>query len=345
VAVDTGLTAVPAVRRLVIATLVAAVAGHFTYVTLAARERPNDFAQLWFGAGALVRGENPYDVIGPGRALNVRWPLYYPLPSVVAAVPASRLPYRVASAGMAALGFFALAWALMGTGYAPLLGLLSLGAATALYLVQWSPLLAGAIVLTPLSALWIVKPTVGFACFVARPTRWAMGGGLVLTAIAFLVDPAWLASWRAALDSPNVAPANHAGHVAAIQFPGGILILAALTRWRRWEARLLVALACVPQTMLLYETVPLLLIPRGWREVTLLTALTWGVHGWVESHGPLTFAQTAPVTGRAVTLALYLPCVLMVLRRPNEAPAARGNADTAPRPSESTTCTATTNIS
>ena len=219
---------------------------------------------------------------------------------------------------MAALGLFALAYALMGAGYASLVGLASIGAWKALSLAQWSPLLAGGLALAPLSTFWAAKPTIGFACFVACPTRWAVLGGVFLIAVSFAFDSSWPVAWLAALDSPNVQPGYHAGHFAAIQFPFGFLVLAALTRWRRWEARLLVALACVPQTMLFYETVPLLLIPRGWRESVGFSALTWGAaRWWVLQQGPMTFAATAPVNGTAITLALYLPATLMVLRRPN----------------------------
>jgi hypothetical protein len=311
----------PSLRmRLVIASLLGMLAGHFTYVTTPGREFPSDFAQLWYGSRVVLDGGNPYDAIGPGRAFEHRWPLYYPLPSVIAATPVGLLPYRLAVTFMATLGLFALSWALMRHGYPALIGLASIGVYKAIYLVQWSPIFAGGLALAPLSVLWVAKPTVGLACFIARPTRWAVWGGLVLVAVAFIVDRAWPIAWLAALDSPNVADRYRAGHFAAVQFPGGFLVLAALTRWRRWEARLLLALACVPQTMLFYETVLLLLIPRGWRESILFTALTWVALWWVVEQGALTFAVTAQVTGRAITLALYLPATLMVLRRPNEGP-------------------------
>jgi hypothetical protein len=51
---------------------------------------------------------------------------------------------------------------------------------------------------------------------------------------------------------------------------GGFVALLGLFRWRRPEARLLVALACVPQTMLLYEALPPFLIPRTIGEVVVL---------------------------------------------------------------------------
>src|SRR4029079_16871833 len=99
--------------------------------------------------------------------------------------------------------------------------------------------------------------------------------------------------------------------------PGGFTVLLALTRWRRPEARLLVALACVPQSLLVYETVPLALIPRGWKEACAFTALSYLVLWWLPSP-EYSFPEFALSSGRLSTLLLYLPCGLMVLRRPNE---------------------------
>ena len=55
---------------------------------------------------------------------------------------------------------------------------------------------------------------------------------------------------------------------------GGPLILLALLRWRRPEARLLVALGCIPHTTMLYEALPLFLVARRWQEGVLLAALS-----------------------------------------------------------------------
>ena len=107
------------------------------------------------------------------------------------------------------------------------------------------------------------------------------------------------------------------GHFAAVQTAAGIVALAlALLRWRRPEARLLAALACVPQTMLPYEAVPLFLIPCGWVEsvglVALSYAMTWAVHDV-----PRSFVPRSLAFAWAVPLFLFLPAALMIVRRPN----------------------------
>ena len=61
--------------------------------------------------------------------------------------------------------------------------------------------------------------------------------------------------------------------VAPITRPGGVLVLLALLKWKRADARLLLALACVPHTTVPYETIPLFLIPQTWRQAWALWAL------------------------------------------------------------------------
>jgi hypothetical protein len=165
-----------------------------------------------------------------------------------------------------------------------------------------------------------VKPHTGFPILLARPSWWAIGAGLICVLVAFLVDPAWLAHWRTSIDLGH----GHLGaaptgipYTAPALLPGGLVVLLALTRWRRPEARLLVALACVPQSLLLYETVPLALIPRGWKEGAAFTSLSYVVL-WLLPEAPRSFPEYALASGKLSTLLLYLPLTLMVLRRPNE---------------------------
>jgi hypothetical protein len=52
-------------------------------------------------------------------------------------------------------------------------------------------------------------------------------------------------------------------------------LLLALLRWRTPEGRLVAALACVPQTVGFYETVPLFLVARTRYQGYLLAALSY----------------------------------------------------------------------
>src|SRR5687768_5911229 len=90
-----------------IATLVTA------YVVILGRANPefvSDFDQVWAGARALWQQKDPYLVVGPGREFPWRWPLYYPLPALIAVAPVGLLPIVAARALFAALGAALLAW-------------------------------------------------------------------------------------------------------------------------------------------------------------------------------------------------------------------------------------------
>jgi hypothetical protein len=114
--------------------------------------------------------------------------------------------------------------------------------------------------------------------------------------------------------------------VPVVARPGGFLLLLALSRWRRPEARLLAAMACVPQTLGLYETLPLFLIPRTRWQGYALAGLSYVA----------AFAQVAAVprlSGMSldamfaarwpfIFVCLYCPALVMVLLpRPVENPA------------------------
>ena len=58
--------------------------------------------------------------------------------------------------------------------------------------------------------------------------------------------------------------------------PGGFVLLIALFRWRRWEARLFLALVCFPQTPGAMSALPLLLIPKTLRGMLILALLGFG---------------------------------------------------------------------
>lgn len=273
---------------------------------LRAARGAEDFDQVWFASRAWLAGENPYALIGPGRAFEWVFPLFYPLPAAIAMTPLAALPAPWADAAFMAIGAGCFAWALMRYGYPPLLGMVSVSMFGAVESVQWSPLLGASFVLAPLGVFAIAKPTIGAALFVAHPNRWTLVGGTLLLAVAFASQPGWFTAWRS-----GFTPGLHFG--APVLQTGGFVALFGLLRWRRPEARLLVALACVPQTLLLYEALPLFLIPRTTGEAVVLLVASDAAQ-----------VVAAYVSGGALATAgaglwlLYLPAVLIVLRRPNE---------------------------
>ena len=271
-----------------------------------------DWAQIWYGARALMDGISPYSVVGPGRVFEWQFPLLYPLPAVIVGLPFALAPLAVAVGLFAGCSAALLSFAITKDGWYRLLLLLGAPFVLAMLSAQWSILLTAAVLLPTLGFLFIVKPTIGAALWLYRPTRSAVIGGVFLLLTSLAVRPSWPREWMATLSQTGhmVVPLAHAG---------GPLLLLALLRWRRPEARLLLALACVPQTALLYEMVPLMLIPASLAESTVFVALSYIVFGWWAHLRPYdTVAESVMASIHMVVPLLYLPCLIMVLRRPNE---------------------------
>jgi hypothetical protein len=275
----------------------------------------SDFTPLWVGARAMVAGADPYTVV---PTTGTRYPLYYPLPGVMLALPLAALPFPWARVAWAVISgaAFALAALRFGRGLGP--ALLSACFLNALVQGQWSPLLTAGVVLPWLSAIWIAKPSIGAALFTAYPERRALVGGAVLLAMSFLIFPGWPGRWLESLQETN--------HVAPILRPGGFLLLLAWLRWRRAEGRLLGTLACIPHTIGLYEALPLFLIARNRWQGYALAGLSY-----LAAFGQAIMMPRLPGTSWEslsearwpfVFLCLYLPALLLLLldQAPDEPP-------------------------
>lgn len=310
--------------RLVLALALGAFAGWYRWRAGTRLGGANDFGQVWFGARALLAGADPYGLVGPGRAYPRPWPLHYPGPALVFALPFAPLPEQFAAACFAGLGVALCAWALtQPTGTGPLAYsrhrwgrlaacMVSMAMIGAVQLAQWAPWITAAAVLPWLGAVLVAKPTVGAAAFAARPSRLALAIGTIVTLVSLAVLPKWPvelaanARWLTHLQAPVTA------------LPFGPLLLLALLRWRRPEARLLAALACVPQTLLIYEAVPLFLVTQSAWEAWALAVLTHVVNARVGLLNDYpTFDAWAAASAAQMVPLLYLPCLVMVLCRPN----------------------------
>ena len=294
-----------------------------------------DFAQLWHGARALLAGENPYLAVGPGRTFDWNAPLLYPMPAVLLVTPLALLSLVAATNLFAGFGAFALAFAVTRVGIGGLVALGGVGYLYALEVAQWSPLLTGAALIPWLGFLLVAKPTVGLALFAYRPTWQAAAGCAALMALCFAVAPGWLHDWLHAVSSgTSVAVVSDASsgvadvavgqrpsawpYVAPIARSAGPLLLLALLRWRRPEARLLLGLALVPQTPLLYETVPLFLVARTRPQLMVLVALSFTAFLPTRFDSYESLQAWYDRSGEAILWCLYLPCLALVLRRRNE---------------------------
>jgi len=303
----------PSLRARLLSAAVAALGAGAYVATLYARQTPetgSDFDQSWIAARALLAGGDPYAAV---VAAGWPWPLYYPLPAVLVAVPFTMLSMAAARVVFGGLGAGALAYAMTGRvwwGLAVLAGAPFLDALTN---VQWSPLLTAAALLPALGWALAAKPTIGLALWVAYP-RWQTAAAVGAIAVASLIVlPEWPRLWLAATAG--------AAHIRPPIFrPGGLLLLLALLRWRRPEARLLAALACVPQSPAMYEALPLFLAASSAREalgLALLSHVAYGATRLLPPGGSLAEAYEAkwPI----MLVLVYLPVLVVVLRRRNEA--------------------------
>jgi hypothetical protein len=240
----------------------------------------------------------------------------------VTVLPLATIGRSIAAVLFAAGASGAFVWAATRRSLAPAVVITSASAALAAETVQWSPLLGAAYGIPWLGALLCAKPTIGLAIWLARPTRAAVIGGVVLSGIALALVPSWPLDWLEALRHTSLASAGGTPYFAPIKSAGGAFALLAILRWRRPEARLILALACVPQTPLLYETVPLFLVPYSITEGGVLWLGSWLAALWLSAAGPFdSDLARFRVSVEAIGWCLYFPAIIMVLRRPNVGPA------------------------
>lgn len=321
----------PSLRsRILLAALISVLSGVFTWYQhgyLIAHGSPPDSLYLWRAANALVEGGNPWatqalnaaphDTAGRLAESRVHLvdPLYYPMPAVLLWVPLARLPYLVSSTLFNSAAAFLFVLAMTRAGLYRVWACGSVPYIIAMRFGQWSPLIVAAAAYPWLSAFLVSKPNVGLPVYLARPTRVAT---IVCTAVLLvptLFAPWWVGDWfrNVMNDMGRTAP-----HPTPITMFGGagVLLLLALLRWRRPEARLIAALACLPQLPYWADQLPLLLIPNGRREMQAMMLVTQvGFLVWIQfGRGP---GDVIDSIRPFAIVCTYLPALVLVLRRPN----------------------------
>jgi hypothetical protein len=220
---------------------------------------------------------------------------------------------QVRAASMLFFGISGLVLALTRSGPHRIIALTSFPFYVASAISQGSPLFVAATVYPGLGVLFAAKPTIGLAVWLYRP-QWRIAAAVAaFLVVSWVVQPSWPGEWMAGLGT-----ATHI--VAPITYPGGSLVLLALSRWRRPEARLLVALACVPHTTLLYEVLPLFLVPATCGQAALLAVLTLGCPGTCDSCRPV----SAAAGSRGVLRQAFRGALLSVMCRDGAHASKRG---------------------
>jgi hypothetical protein len=290
-------------RRRLLGALLGAVA---TGVLLLAIHRSeSDFDLLWYSARHLVNGRDPY----PLWREHWKYPLYYPLPAVLMAVPFAWLPLVLARTvyGVAVGALFGAA--LQGQPWWRWSVLLSGAYVYAALRAQPNQALLAAALMPTLGGLFTMKPNSGLVLFAAYPSRKAVVGSIAILAVSLTILPRWPIEWHQAVHGTLVIQ-------PAIQRPWGWLLLLGLVRWREPRGRLLAALAVVPLNSLPHETLALCLIPASGAEMAIYCLGTW-----IATAATMEARLVAPTLEAAQRLvwpwllgAVYLPMLVCVLR-------------------------------
>jgi hypothetical protein len=269
-----------------------------------------DYLILWRATHIVLDGGDPYRLMGWMDLPALHSPFYYPLPAIGMGLPFAWLGPQNAAIAFIGCSAGLLGFALTRSGFERVPLLLSIPFIFVSQLSQTSFLILALALIPACAGLTVFKPNIGLALFAWRP-RWstALTGG-ALIAGATVIAPMWPAEW---LGIVRVSPV----HRAPIATGVGAVALLAILRWRRPEARLLIAMALLPHGLYFYDELPLWLVASSSREALLLTGASWA--GWLlwlaTSSGPGAphLRDAAPW----LVATLYIPCTWLILRRPN----------------------------
>lgn len=311
---------IPKWQRLVFATVIGLFGMSLTLraMTKGGGVGQTDLGQVWFAASAILHRADPYQLVGPTGFYHHEFTLFYPLTAAVAILPLGLLDEAVASAVFAFIASAALAYAVTKKGWDRLPIFVSLPFLIAAQQAQFSPLISAGFLLPAVAWTWAAKPTIGLALLAStgsvRTFTIAIVGGAILFLIGLAFVPHWPAEWLR-----NVRPQTHM--IAPIVRPGGFLALAALLRWRRPEARLIAAMALVPQTTGWWDLVLLLLVASTFRESLILAVTTMVPLAYEMAFGLGDgVIDVYPRSSLMLMAASYIPATIIVLFRPNEGP-------------------------
>ena len=274
-----------------------------------------DYTWYWRAARALLDGHSPYDVIKPVGPYPFDTGFNYPMTTAMLMVPLSQMTPALGAAVLMGIGTFLLAFGITREGFArlPIFG--SVPFFVCLESAQLAPLLAAAALVPAVSWLSSMKPNIGLASVAYNPAFKVIVLNIVVLLISIALFPHWPREW---LDTVrNRTPGNYG---SPLLLPGGFLLLLSLIKWRRPEARLLAVMAIVPQSLLFTDQLMLWLVPRTRNESMILSILSLPAMflGVMNVGANPNVASYTRSMGPAILALIYLPCLIMVLRRPNE---------------------------
>jgi hypothetical protein len=274
-----------------------------------------DFTFPWRAAGHLLAGRDPYEFMPRVPTYAESGPFPYPLTSAIVALPFARLSPPAAGGLFIGISFAVLAFALTRAKYWPLVTFLSAPAILTLTTTQWSPLILASVLLTGIGWIAAAKPNLGLVAFALKPQWFTIIGGLLLCAVAFVLVPKWPLEW---LEHLKLATLTYR---PVAMWPFGAVGLLGLFRWRTFEGRALAAMTLVPVAPFHYDHLLLWLVPRSWQESLVLSACSWVSVIVMLATTPHDLTRDPRLVQGIIVAGMYLPAVVMVLRRPNVGPA------------------------
>ncbi len=272
---------------------------------------PPDIALIWTAGRVWLEGGNPYLV------RHTLFGNFYPPTALVLGLPLTLFSLYWATAVFVGLSVGLFVYAVWPSHRYAILGIVSCAGIKAIALAQWSPLLIAGALMPSLGFVLAAKPTIAAALWIAHPSRKSLFWAALFGSACLGLWPDLFRSW--------LTVSREADHFRPlVLYPwGGPLLLLAAMRWREADGRLLLALACLPRTPLLYDALPLFLIAKSWREALILfvgTALAWPFQRWALAYP----WDTRVLIGAYTELwCVFLPCLVLLLSRRSPAPCSR----------------------
>lgn len=292
-------------RRIVVALTVGLVCGIGSYVlNLLNGAQDQDFRFFWLGSKMLLEGRSPYVFMryvegGPG--------FFQPLTAAVITAPFVWMPVRVAGPIFIALSCGLLAYVVTARAWWPLLMFLSGSMFVAVRAANLTPLVTIGFFLP--SAMWLgaVRPNAGLAMLAYRPSVRAAATMLIFALACLIIAPRWPLEWLDVLRQSRY-------HHSPISAPGGYVLALVLLCWRQADARLLLVMSLVPCSPIVYDALPIFVIPRRWQEAAFLATTTMIAHVVTEG---MSYTSTFDLMEQSRPLLLwtcYVPAMLLVFR-------------------------------
>lgn len=305
-------------QRVTVSIAIAAVSAVLHYYRAAEWGGRSDFAPLWHAARLALAGQDPYQLIGPGKAVESVYNMYYPGTAFVFALPFSLIPsFHLASTVFVFVSAMLLAYGVTADGWHRLPIFPSIAYCTTVFIAQWSIIMTAALFLPAVAMIAASKPQSSIPAIASstnpRTYQWAAGGTIALIAASLWLLPSWPASWLGMVRGSS-------DFVPAVSRFAGPAILLALFRWRRPEAWLILIAACLPQTWPPYNGLILMTVAATYREacfLSLVSSFSWAGWAWFFGEG-LTPEQSQSQMSTVLNLSSYLPATLLVLLRPNQ---------------------------